>query len=936
MLEKCDKIWETLQLIKTMQPDYPTESDNSNTEEEDDDKTEDNDEQEEEEKKEEHVQQKIKIEPPCIKSPSMSRHSNASLLPFKFSVQRTKRLYPCSTCGKQYMEKRSLRKHAERVHGIIIPLQRRRTFKKLEIKKVEVKAKEPVPVIPPSKKDHSEKPDEKHLPEKIPAKIKVPNTKKIRTRKIYAVANYIKCVLCKRKVKSLKDHLIHYHKIAGASTNIAKWQSLNANKPSSSEPVPPVVKKTSLKDILSGRPPQKFTNENTREQSRITNNADVEREYQVRKKRKHTLPHVKEEKKLKLNNEHYIPVHNTTAIASRRKSINLKSYKCDICLGTYASSHGLYKHRRVHRIRGETKENFHKFQCRYFNSPLNKKRFANAAVKNLAKTANGNANETVQPSSTNIKQTRKAPTTHQTSTHKRNINENLICLCGKICRYSHTLFIHKNNCKLFIEQQKAMQEEAERLSSDKDSGIGINITIKKRDDGYEIVGKDSDEEKSQKSVHFKDDISSSNVTENDTKGATNAATTQEILDTSKYSKDHSILKLKITDEDEIIDIEDDLQTDLGKSNKVQQVVAREKDKDNDKVTKDSLVQQKSDEDVPGVTVSDKVATLTQMCQKILNTYSLQTHTANTDVVENKNKKVHRESKQRKRVEMDQENIQVLGQEVNYKNKRELRSNKRQKNMDEEFDYSCDEVLKTELLTACGYCDEQFSTTNCYSNHQCTVHEGKLFDEFSLELLCFYCDEVLNSYSEFDQHMQFEHFDNSFHCYQCTERFETDKKRVKHIQADHDMRCRFCNTKLSLSLKVLHESYHLGFGFPCHTCKKAYSNKKNLSYHRYTIHPLGGDNLITCTLCLKPIKLKSFRGHMATHKHNACHFCGKVFSNRTNIEYHTMIHHGTNSKLKCNVCGARFLSKKLLVNHEKNICNNGMKKEEGTAMYNKSH
>jgi len=70
--------------------------------------------------------------------------------------------------------------------------------------------------------------------------------------------------------------------------------------------------------------------------------------------------------------------------------------------------------------------------------------------------------------------------------------------------------------------------------------------------------------------------------------------------------------------------------------------------------------------------------------------------------------------------------------------------------------------------------------------------------------------------------------------------------------------------------------------------------------------------------------------MSTHKHNACHFCGKVFSDRVGIEYHTMMHHGTNSKLKCNVCGTRFYTKKQLERHEKiDGCNNGiqrMKKE----------
>lgn len=164
-------------------------------------------------------------------------------------------------------------------------------------------------------------------------------------------------------------------------------------------------------------------------------------------------------------------------------------------------------------------------------------------------------------------------------------------------------------------------------------------------------------------------------------------------------------------------------------------------------------------------------------------------------------------------------------------------------------------------------------------------------------LCFYCKDILNNYSDYDNHIKVKHFDNAYHCYQCTERFKTDKARLHHFQKEHnDSFCRFCNKKISILVKILYEGY-LGFGYPCHKCKKAYTLKRNLSYHTSTIHAKGADSLITCSICLRLVKVKTFRRHMKNHKHNVCHFCGKLFSNRTGLELHTLIQHGTHSKLK---------------------------------------
>jgi len=918
VLERCDKIWETLQLIKTIQ-DNESESDEFNEEEEEeDDDDDDNDEEEEEtreekkEEDEEQVQQSIK--PSYIRNDTTLEYNKPVPLPFEVSVKKMKKLFPCSTCGKQYMEKRSLRKHSERVHGIIIPLLRRRIPKK-PLEKKEINQ----PIGLSDKKDTSEKfANNASLQEKTTnfTNIEVPV-------KEYSVSRYVKCELCKRKVKSLREHLINYHKIGGSS-NIVKIESslLNEEKPSSSKPLLG-TRRTMLKDILSGKPPQKHIDENKQDESSITNNEeDTDRKSLINMKRKYTLPYVKENKRFKLHNEGGISVPKNTIIP-RRKSINMISYKCDICLGTYASAHGLYKHRRVHFLRGETKENFHKFQCRYFNSPLTKRKTSsNPPANNSIRKVNYKANENVQLNNVEYKRNKHDSAIEEEVTKKKRkiYDEKRICLCGKRFRYSHTLFIHQAKCKLSREETE-IPENTARLNNDKDSGI--NITIKKRNDSYEIV---KDEEKSQKSED--DTPLSLNVSEYPANNTINTVNKQEESDISKYSKDHSILKLQIADEDEIIDIENDLLTDPNKSDK-RKLVTQE---DNNKDIKSSLMQKSNNE--KDIEAADKISTLKQICQKVLN--NLQTHTS-TNVVKETPEETPQEDKRTKNQETKQENIQA--KDANYRNKRELRSsNKRTRNIDEEYEYSYETyVRKLELL--CGYCGEKFSDNDAYNNHQCTITEGKSFDTYSLHLVCFYCNKTLTDYNEFDQHIRFEHFDRAFNCYQCTERFLTDKARLRHFHMEHnDLHCKFCVKKLTVSSKALHEGYHLGLGYPCHICKKAYINKKNLSYHKYTIHPRGANNIITCTLCLKPIKCKSFRGHMSAHKHNVCYFCGKLFSNRTGTEYHTMIHHGTNSKLKCNVCGTRFFTKKQLDKHEKvdGCGNDATQKDENTARNVKTH
>ncbi|GAB1863228.1 Zinc finger and btb domain-containing protein 17 [Camponotus japonicus] len=899
VLERCDKIWKTLQLIKVIQTDKPINDDT-------------------EENKEEEIQcseKSIEKQPESriMNQPTLRSHNT---VPFKFSVQKTRKLYPCTICGKQYMERRSLRKHSDRVHGITLPLliKRKRVKNTSQLSKKDIDKVNPVTLLNKESNDFENLNNDKNPH----AKTKVVDTKTTALRK------FVKCTLCQQKVTSIRKHLIHYHKIGGSSSMVEQLESslLIENAASKDE-------KITSENVSSKKSPQPKTN--TQDGFRIMDNeADTHRTSQVRKKRKYTLSYNTARKRFKLNNERYVINRHGPAVTQKQVSLNRTnqtSYQCDICLGVYASPRSLYKHRRNHIFRGETKENIHNVKCRYHNSPFNKKyKLLQSSIMSTVRNTSNSMNNVQLNNETLFKQNDKISKINRAIRYNGEIDKNneTICLCGRSFRNPHTLFTHKKICELYKQEDILSQH----TSVSSDSGIGINITIKKLNDSYKIVGKDNTDDKLQESeIHFKENnLSISNTSDHTTKESVNLCINkQKESDNSKsnYSKDHSFLKLQVADEDVIIDIEDDVQMKFDKNNTSKQIVTWQDDKRSN--GQNDLKNLKNDKQVSG-----KICTLRQMCKNVLDIFTHKSENA-----------VENESQKNSQIE-DQEENQKIYQE----NKRKLRSsNKRRRNEEEvEKEFDDDDLnggiqnYMTNPLSVCGYCNEHFETINSYNNHQCTVKEGRPFDEFSLELLCFYCEDVLNSFNEYDKHMRVKHFDKAYHCYLCIERFANDKARLQHINLEHNnMPCRFCNEKLSIKVKALHEGYHLGFGHPCHKCKKAYTNGKNLSYHNYKsrLHPKT-DNLVTCSICLKSIKIRSFRTHMATHKLNACYFCGKVFSNRTGIEFHTMIHHGTQSKLKCNVCGTRFFTKKQLEKHAKvDGCNSGVQ-EVKTRNFTATH
>ncbi|KAH0568624.1 uncharacterized protein LOC123263964 [Cotesia glomerata] len=154
-LERCDKIWETIQLIRDLQedPNPETSDDETGSEMTDDYYNYDNDTVNNDDA--ETINGDVEnsnLTPINYDVPSSSHHDtescsstqnnptapyikyqpvlgngNTALPNFQFSVQRTRVLYPCVTCGKQYNHIRSLKEHEERIHNIIQPPVRKKS-----------------------------------------------------------------------------------------------------------------------------------------------------------------------------------------------------------------------------------------------------------------------------------------------------------------------------------------------------------------------------------------------------------------------------------------------------------------------------------------------------------------------------------------------------------------------------------------------------------------------------------------------------------------------------------------------------------------------------------------------------------------------------------------------------------------------------------------
>ncbi|XP_043499516.1 probable serine/threonine-protein kinase DDB_G0278845 isoform X2 [Polistes fuscatus] len=858
LLEKCDKIWKTLQLIKNVQSNG---SENMITS---------------------TMSSSLK-DPHIIYQPILG-NNNSALPNFKFSVKSTKKLYHCNVCGKEYSENRTLRSHSQRVHGIYIPPKRIRSKPKPKEICSENITSDLTTKITSIKVNENNSPIEK----------KTNVLDKDMTQTKYDSYRG-KCPLCKRSITSLRKHLTEYHKIGCPGLVIKELES-NAIESSN----------LNLQNLTKAMINTITSSENSENDNKMM---------------------------LELVNPNEVKSNENETSNVENDSQNLQSKKmsrflCDICYGVYASS-SFSKHRRIHRKRGETKDNFDVFNCRYINSPLNNKRtLMSTALQNQEKSKmvllDSMKNDNLQnpKSNTNNKNNNNNNNNKRRRRRRRRVSKNNLnrsCICGRTFRNYHTLILHKNSCKL---KDNSETDSITEDNPDRDSSSGINIKIKKKNDSYEIVSKDSsDENKPKDSGHPHNHDTLSNISELIMEGGIKISQKNhslDVLESFKYSKEHSILKIETINENIDINIEENSRDFL--------VNDREENKqiDEEEIHISEIQEGKGNVEVVPTYLCEAIMSEqseTADDSNILKAKKRSTNANNTDdPIKPKKPNLTNTTKNINILKRRKEN------QMKYSNQKLLSNTPSHVNTI----CPCGELFPTvnscnahitkchPLFLRCGFCTERFSTIGEYNNHRCNVEEGKMFTELQIDMSCPFCHIIVKNKNEFDQHIKFQHFDPElpYQCHECTKKFPSSTGCQLHFQRAHGKcLCNVCGKKLTAATKIRHEGYHYGLGFPCHICKKTHSTRKHLSSHIKNIH---GDteSLVTCNICLKKVKKKSYSWHLYAHKTITwCKLCKKVYCDARTLEHHIISSHkGKYPWIKCNFCTRKFCNRRFLETH----------------------
>jgi len=160
-------------------------------------------------------------------------------------------------------------------------------------------------------------------------------------------------------------------------------------------------------------------------------------------------------------------------------------------------------------------------------------------------------------------------------------------------------------------------------------------------------------------------------------------------------------------------------------------------------------------------------------------------------------------------------------------------------------------------------------------------------------------------------------DKLYLCTVCDKRF-TNKKNLsahRYIHSREDSyACTLCEKRFSSSNDLCrHMNVHTG-KYKCRHCGKCCESSHSLQIHKQS-HP--GEKRYQCTVCSR---LSSCSANLVSHsrihsgeKPHKCHVCGKGFSLSGNLTNHVRIHTGE-KPFKCSVCDERFTESSKLQKH----------------------
>jgi hypothetical protein len=530
-LESCDKIWETLQLIKNISSEEDTCHEfnlpkNLST-------------------------SQSKTSGPSILYKPILGNSNKALPDFRFSVKSKKKLYHCITCGKEFIDSIHLRQHAIDEHGVYVNPKRVYSKPRLDnaknipvisdTKRKYIKEMETENIVPISQStihpvqtaQSAQIVDKEKIENSSNSDLKVGESQK----QISIGKEKIKCILCKRICTDIIYHMKGYHKVGCIRSIISQCEKIIES------PVPLELPNVGKK------------NERFFEPSEIDINETLA--VAVKKRKRNTPRWTVQKKRCKLSD------------APTRTTSNKGPFKCNVCLGYYKSVKSFGFHKRLHRKRGETPENFDPSKCRFFNSPFRVAKGSQSSEDTMSNyvSAQKESNKS-QTALTNYISIQKDNAKSQIQNEHLTFPEGMDidinnsgnseptnCECGRSFRNYHTLYLHKVKCK--GPDIKNNDKLHSQNANDTDSGIGISIKIKKnKNDSYEVVPRNTQIEETYKDSRSSKD---SDASSNDSGMVSIDYNNQKIDSTelAKYSKSHSILRIQVAEDDEEVDIEDD-------------------------------------------------------------------------------------------------------------------------------------------------------------------------------------------------------------------------------------------------------------------------------------------------------------------------------------------------------------------------------------------